>query len=452
MHSSDIIELSFRNLLRRKTRTILAIVGVIIGISAIVVMLSIGYGLQQSFADSISSWGNLHLITVYNSGGGMYYGGATMASSTAPQGPEQEVKLDDRAILAFESIPDVTAVTPREYAYLTFGIGKYIAQCSVVGIKPDVLEKMNYEVEEGRLLQASDNEVLLFGKLTPSFFYDPKKTWGSSWGGEPQVNVMTDKIVVTADWTYGRPDNQIDNENRIIYKEYKFRGVGILQNEQDYEQAYNVFMNIDVVRKINEERAKAEKTQYDKARPYEQALIYVEDITKIKKISDTIRDIGFQTSSLNDALEVMQDQARMIQAILGGIGAISLLVAALGITNTMIMSIYERTKEIGIMKVIGANLPDIGKLFLIEAALIGFIGGIIGVGFSYGISKLLNSDVLSIVISSALGGMPGSNISLIPFWLPFAALGFSTVIGVVAGYSPARRAMKLSALDSIRNE
>jgi ABC-type antimicrobial peptide transport system permease subunit len=321
-----------------------------------------------------------------------------------------------------------------------------------VGVRPEVLEKFNYEVSEGRLLLATDKDAILFGSMTPSNFYDPKKTWGSTGNGEPLVDVVTDKIMGSADWTYGLPDSQKpQNDNPIIYKEYKFKGVGVLQNTEDYETAYNVYMPIDVVRKINEDRAKSEKSQYDRNKGYDRVAVYVEDISKIKNVSDAIREMGFQTSSLNDALEVMQDQAKMIQAVLGGIGAISLLVAALGITNTMIMSIYERTKEIGIMKVIGADLPDIGKLFLAEAAIIGFAGGVLGVGLSYGVSLILNT-VLKPLLGGLLGGTADSAISIIPFWLPLAALGFSTVIGVLSGYSPARRAMRLSALESIRNE
>jgi ABC-type antimicrobial peptide transport system permease subunit len=163
--------------------------------------------------------------------------------------------------------------------------------------------------------------------------------------------------------------------------------------------------------------------------------------------------MGFQTNSLNDALETMQQQARMIQAILGGIGAISLLVAALGITNTMIMSIYERTKEIGVMKVIGASIADIKKLFLLEAALIGLIGGVFGLLLSLVISYLLNHVRFSFftVINEMFSGTD-LTISLITPWLCGMALIFAAFIGLVSGYFPARRAMRLSALAAIRAE
>ncbi|MGL4799690.1 MAG: ABC transporter permease, partial [Cellulosilyticaceae bacterium] len=121
-----------------------------------------------------------------------------------------------------------------------------------------------------------------------------------------------------------------------------------------------------------------------------------------------------------------------------------------GITNTMMMSIYERTKEIGVMKVIGAKLTDIKKMFLMEALMIGAIGGTVGVIFSYGISFIMNQFGPQIAASLMMGG--GGAISEIPVWLAGAALVFSTLIGLVSGYFPARRAMKLSALSAIRTE
>ena len=157
---------------------------------------------------------------------------------------------------------------------------------------------------------------------------------------------------------------------------------------------------------------------------------------------------------MTDWLESTKKQTRIFQAIFGGIGAISFLVAAIGITNTMIMSIYERTKEIGVMKVIGASISDIEKLFLTEAGFIGFFGGLAGIIFSFILSILFN-----IIAKGFLLGMIGSDdmsldakISIIPFWLVVFALIFSTFIGVIAGYLPAKRAMKLSALDAIRSE
>ena len=137
-----------------------------------------------------------------------------------------------------------------------------------------------------------------------------------------------------------------------------------------------------------------------------------------------------------------------IQAVLGGIGAVSLFVAAIGITNTMMMSIYERTKEIGVMKVLGCDLRNIRSLFLMEAGFIGFIGGVIGLILSFILSVVINK-----VAANANEYMAASGgISYIPIWLVLLSLVFAVMVGMVAGFFPARRAMRLSPLAAIRNE
>ena len=145
-----------------------------------------------------------------------------------------------------------------------------------------------------------------------------------------------------------------------------------------------------------------------------------------------------------------------IQLVLGGIGAVSLVVAALGILNTMIMSIYERTREIGVMKVLGCEVRHIRAMFLMEAGIIGLLGGILGLGVSYGASALINFFASS-GGSGALGGILGmagsvSTISVIPPWLAAGSVVFAVCVGVVSGILPANRAVKISALTAIRQD
>ena len=142
----------------------------------------------------------------------------------------------------------------------------------------------------------------------------------------------------------------------------------------------------------------------------------------------------------------------MIQLILGGLGAVSLFVAALSIANTMTMAIYERTREIGVMKVLGCKLSKIREMFLLEAGMIGFVGGLIGIAVSYLLSFALNyfGPMLQTVVMML--PMYGSKMSVIPVWLALLGLLFSTAIGVVSGIMPANRAVKISALEAIRHE
>jgi len=185
---------------------------------------------------------------------------------------------------------------------------------------------------------------------------------------------------------------------------------------------------------------------------YEFIWVRTEDVEATKEISKTLKEKGYQAYSMADNLEGIEKTSKTIQAILGGIGSITLLVAALGIINTMIMSIYERTKEIGIMKVIGASFFDIRMLFLTEAGLIGLMGGVLGLGLSYGASKIINHFGSGFINRGMPPGEMANSLSVIPPWLTLFALGFSILIGVVAGLYPADRAVRLSPISAIRNE
>ena len=189
---------------------------------------------------------------------------------------------------------------------------------------------------------------------------------------------------------------------------------------------------------------------------YNQLLVNVESMDYVMDIQNQLTEMGYEVWSNAEWVESSQKTLGYVQIVLGGIGAVSLFVAAIGITNTMMMSIYERTKEIGVMKVLGCDLRNIRTLFLMEAGFIGFIGGVAGVVLSFIISFVINKVAggagsnMTGMIGVSMEGMEG--ISYIPFWLVGLSLLFAVLVGMVAGFFPARRAMKLSPLAAIRNE
>ena len=439
------------SLIRRKTRTLLTILGVIIGTASIVVMLSLGIAMDESFKEQIASMGDLTIIEIYNYGGGMAIG---------PGGSQQQMqspKLDDASVAKLKKIPNVKGVMPIKRAYMKFGAGRYVGHVPIIGIDPTNMEAFDFKVSKGRLLASNDKDVIVYGKNVHYNFYNPKLR-NNYYGGmsdQPIVDLMTSKMVMTSDMNYGETRIDVDNQpDKPKPKVYDIKAIGELE-ESFSEKDYNIYMNITALEKIieedrrnNRENVRNSSRNSDK---YESISVKVFDFTQVEEVQAKIKEMGFQTYSLTEILNSMREQSKIIQGVLGGIGAISLLVAAIGITNTMIMSIYERTREIGVMKVIGADLDDIKKMFLIEAGMIGFWGGALGIAFSYGLSYLLNT-----IGGSLMGGGMGmggaSKLSVIPVELALIGLAFATLIGLISGYSPARRAMNISALDAIRND
>jgi putative ABC transport system permease protein len=193
---------------------------------------------------------------------------------------------------------------------------------------------------------------------------------------------------------------------------------------------------------------------------FDQITVKVESREQVEDVVKKIREKGFDVWSPAKELEAINNFFFVIQLVLGGIAAISLLVATIGIVNTMIMSILERTREIGIMKVIGATVFNIRWLFLMESGFIGLIGGAAGLGLAWCAVEVVNYLGQSAGLLESMGmgfgggGPEGENprLAFIPAWLALFAIGFSFLIGLLAGIFPAIRASRLSALQAIRSE
>jgi ABC-type antimicrobial peptide transport system permease subunit len=439
MNKLDLLRMSLNSLWRRKTRTVLTILGVVIGTASIVIMLSLSTGMEQSFKEQISRMGSLTTIDVY-------------PGAVPDSGRPSDIKLNDDAIASFSQIPGVESVMGLKQAYMRIVSGKMVAEAPIIGVDPEKLAAFDYKIGEGRLLLPSDKDAIIFGKNIAYDFRNPRINMnysGPDGNSPPPVDLITSKLLLTADMQHGeRVKNNPDDDYKPP-RPHEVRGVGILE-ESGNEKDYQALMNISSLRKIMEEDNKvlnreSRSRRSDEENQYDNIKIKVTDMEIVKEVQKQIQSLGYQASSLTDALEGMKKTSRTVQAILGGIGAVSLLVAAIGIANTMVMSIYERTREIGIIKVLGADIADIRRLFLLEASLIGLGGGILGLLLSLGGSWILNK-----VAGGFMGG--AGKISIIDPQLALGAIIFATFIGLVSGYAPARRAMNLSALEAIRNE
>lgn len=446
MNSNDLFKMALANLFRRKTRTILTILGVIIGTASIVTMMSLGIATEYNFKKDLENWGDLTTVEVEKGWN---------------EDPNAKLKyLDDRTVSVFRKLKYVDGVMPIKTERMNIIMGDYKASINVIGVNPNDLEAFKFKAEEGRLLSESDREAIIVGDNIKRRF-SKMNTKRYERLDENKVKLLNKDLLITSDRMYGEKDRDKDDKE-LTPREVKC--VGILEAAKDY-RGNNAYMNLFALEKILEEDKKERKKNGDdqednrysrysrnegKQDKYETINVKVDDMENVLEVQEAIEKLGLSAYSEMDYIKRMKDQAESMQKLLGGIGAVSLLVAAIGITNTMVMSIYERTTEIGVMKVIGARIADIKKLFLIESAMIGFLGGLLGLLLSYLVSYLLNGAG-NIDLGNFSMQNYGDKISMITWELATGGVLFSTLIGVVSGYSPARRAMKLSALEAIKN-
>ena len=174
---------------------------------------------------------------------------------------------------------------------------------------------------------------------------------------------------------------------------------------------------------------------------YDLVWVKAEKVSDVQRISNLIKQAGFETYSLNDMLETVKKQSRQIQGVLGAIGLVSLLVAGIGVANTMMMSINERTREVGILKVLGTEFSDIAKLFLTEAFLLGLAGGVVG---------LILSLLMGQIIPRMFADMDIR--CVFTWWLVLGSVLFAGIVALIAAWIPARKAMNISPNEAIRSE
>ena len=177
---------------------------------------------------------------------------------------------------------------------------------------------------------------------------------------------------------------------------------------------------------------------------YTSAVVIVDDINNVDAMVKKLQDMGYQTENSKEYLDTIQKYLKMIQLLLGGIGMIALIVAVIGISNTMTTSVFDRVNEIGILKVLGCDIDELRLLFLMEAAVIGLVGGVLGVLSSYGVRIVVNKAAVSMFNLAK-----GTQIAMIPWWLALAGVLGSVILGVAAGYLPARWASKLRPIDAV---
>lgn len=485
----DEIRMCLRNLWRRKMRTLLTTFGVVIGTCAIVVMVSLGVGMDAAQQAMLEGQGNLRLIQVYSGWDYEYYQEMQEKGIELGESPP----LDYAAVQRMKQLDHVEAATPMDNIWndefvLQSG-DRYRYQGQIVGIDMASMPGLGYQLAEGRWPSESEykNAVIVGSKAAYQFIdtkrrrdnmvsaypdengivHDPYVNWNRDRLfcaiGDPEANNA--EVEFGNGWMSQGPNSAIPTK----YGKEPLKVCGVLSTDEaaidrSFDSEYTIYMDVSRVQELRKEYYKRNKIRNSSDGGYNNVYVMVDDVANVTEVQNAItrtREFGFSAYSLTSQRESMQQFTQTIQLVLGGLAGISLLVAALGIANTMVMSIYERTREIGIMKVLGCMVGNIRTVFLMEAGCIGLLGGVLGVGISYGISFALNAFL------GAGGGDGGGllgdlymswasdgpiRISIIPPWLVAGALTFAIFVGLVSGFSPANRAVKISALEAIKHE
>jgi len=409
MIDKDIIKFAWTSLWRRKLRTILTLIGIMIGTAGIITMVSLGVGLEESVTGEFES-GNMTNIEVYP--------GVNMGPT---EGDSVKI-LKKEHLNELKQLEGVKAVTPIYQTYGELNIGRETISATFTGIDTKEIDELGYELEEGRFPR--NNSILLGSSLSEQISNESEK----------------ELLRSSSSISFSEGISEVEEETS---KKYRTRITGILKSTGGAED-YSAVMDIDELVDIVEEKQNArdiiEKEGYSNIR------VVANDMDEIDRLSKEINDKGYMAYSTKDMIEQVGSVFKFLQLFLGGIGSIALIVAAVGITNTMIMSTYERTKEIGVNKVIGASVKDIRKQFLYEATFIGLLGGIAGLILSYILSFIINT-----VAKIFMNGLE-NNITSIPIWLALFAIIFSVIVGVLSGLYPANKAAKISVLEALRQE
>jgi len=420
MKFSDILKLSVNNLSHRGLRSWLTILGIVIGVAAVVAILSIGAGMEQNISAQLGGLG-ADIVTIspgFSRAFGMGFGrpreGATVTSESQD--------LTDRDIQIIKSVSGVQfvngIVSDRvEISYLTESVS-----VSIEGVDPLAWKEITTsELESGRYLSPGDANAVVIGyRIANDMFKEP--------------------LMLNA---------------QIIIEGKSFKIVGILKESGGAfgfgGDDNTIFMPIRAARTIIEDMDTNEyssiQVKVADADSIDEIITNMEEKLMLSRhVTEDTKD--FTITSAQAMQETISSVTGTLNLFLGGIAAISLLVGAIGIANTMFMSVMERTRQIGTLKALGTTGFEIMKLFLFESAMIGFIGGLIGIFLGFIASGIISELGIRIMGAGRMGG----SMTVITPELVLFAIGFSVFIGMVSGLLPARRAASLQPVEALRYE
>lgn len=443
----DTLSLALRNLRQSRLRTSLTTLGVAIGIASLSGMVSLGVGLQEQVVGRLTQSGVFDSITVSSGGGFAALLGAPGGGRGGRQGGARTTTpLDDAAITRIEALPHVSHAYPNVRVSLSIKVADYSGAVTALGVPEGARGIGAFQtITHGAFFPDAQAEAAMLSLDMASQINESDR---ASLIGQ----VMT-LSYATASPTTGAPD-----AGRLVTRsERRFSIVGIVERDPDAGMASQglagLMIPIAHAKHISETMVTSAqsllRTPSDRPRSYGTVTVRVKGAQHTQDVQAQIKAMGLTTFSLHDALQGAKRAFLLLDILLAVIGSIALAVSSLGIVNTMVMSILERTREIGIMKAIGGSDRDVRGIFLVEASTIGLLGGVSGVILGWGVGRLINIGANMYIEGQ---GGPAGNLFSLPWWLIGGALLFALVISLIAGSYPARRAARLDPIQALRHE
>jgi putative ABC transport system permease protein len=465
----DLTELALRNLRESLLRNSLTTIGISVGVASLVAMLSLGIGLQQLFSRRLAKSGlfDTVLVTSRRDMRGM----SREDERTGPS-PGQSRVLDESVRQEMEHLPNVVEAYPdiRFVTELRFEDKPHLTTVAALPASAksnDAFDGMqggffSSETASEVILQKSFAEELL-GK-TPGRGMDEtsvvdlaKPLLGKELTMRYAQRAPT--VAQSPAPSAGTPNSSDSNlaaaSYSVISREQKLKIVGVADLDPESMRGptrARVFLPLQLAESLHvmQPTDLREISRAASDQPvYSSISVRVRNPAQVQSVEDAIKKMGFGTFSILDASRGLQQVFRVLYAFLGIFGSLALIVASIGIVNTLVMAILERRREIGIMKAIGASDGDVRTLFFAEAGAMGIFGGVVGVGLGWAIGQVIN---LGTNIYLKRQGFPPEHFWAVPWWLVAFAILFAFVVSLVSGLYPAGRAARLDPVQALRYE
>jgi len=454
----DLTELAGRNLREALLRNCLTTLGIAVGVASLVAMLSLGVGLQELANKRLSSSGLFDAVFVSSR---MFDRGFGRDQQPTPGAGERARSLNQEARAEMARLPNVVEVYPeiRFSTEVMYSGNPYMSM--VAGVPDSARNGGAFDGMRGGFFSGSNaDETILQIEFAKQLSNQPDSLIGKEivlrYGERQTLPAESNADPKPGRQAKSNEDSNLSPGFSVIPREKKLRIVGIVETEPAAGFGGFGRGRVLIPEELAEKLSAAQSNDLrdilrgtSSGRTYASLTVRVKNAADVKAAEDAIKAMGFSTFSLLDATKNLRLVFAVFDLLLGIFGSLALVVASLGIINTLVMAILERRREIGVLKALGASDRDVRKLFFAEAGVMGFLGGILGVAIGWLIGQAITFGTNVYLQRQDL---PSIRISSVPWWMIGGAVSFSIAVSLAAGMYPASRAARLNPVEALRYE